>query len=140
MLSADMAIAEASVPMHQQHEQKNQNVAEFLQVKHKVLGIENICRCPGGGRWPGLSSSAFRTRAAVGEEAKARSSFDDVKRACKQMVRKCRTDVSPPDRAEEYTRRFIEVQEAYETLSDPRRGCFSLSPPGGALMRLVISR
>ncbi|RWW79941.1 hypothetical protein BHE74_00011736 [Ensete ventricosum] len=96
--------------------------------------------CPGGGRWPGLSSSAFRTRAAVGEEAKARSSFDDVKRACKQMVRKCRTDVSPPDRAEEYTRRFIEVQEAYETLSDSRRGCFSLSPPGGALMRLVISR
>ncbi|XP_065020227.1 uncharacterized protein LOC135586193 [Musa acuminata AAA Group] len=50
------------------------------------------------------------------------------------MVRKYHPDVSPPDCAE-YTRRFIEVQEAYETLSDPRRGCVSLSPPGGGLMR-----
>ncbi|CAL9039719.1 unnamed protein product [Musa banksii] len=52
------------------------------------------------------------------------------------MVRKYHTDVLPPDCAEEYTWRFIEVQEAYETLSDPRRRCFSLSPPGGGLMRL----
>ncbi|CAL9157985.1 unnamed protein product [Musa hybrid cultivar] len=54
------------------------------------------------------------------------------------MVRKYHRDVSPPDCAE-YTRRFIEVQEAYETLSDPRRGCVSLSPPGGGLMSYVVS-
>ncbi|CAL9048156.1 unnamed protein product [Musa banksii] len=86
----------------------------------------------GGGGWTRLSSSAFRARAAVGEGAKARGSFyellgipesgsfDDIKRAYKQMALKYHPDVSPPDLAEEYTRRFIEVQEAYETLSDPR--------------------
>ncbi|KAI3801164.1 hypothetical protein L1987_29267 [Smallanthus sonchifolius] len=35
------------------------------------------------------------------------------------MALKYHPDVSPPDRAEEYTVRFIRVQEAYETLSDP---------------------
>lgn len=40
MLSADMAIAEAWIPTHQQHEQRNQNVAECLHVKHKVLGTK----------------------------------------------------------------------------------------------------
>ncbi|KAI3714760.1 hypothetical protein L6452_21719 [Arctium lappa] len=34
-------------------------------------------------------------------------------------ARKYHPDVSPPGRAEEYTQRFIRVQEAYETLSDP---------------------
>lgn len=86
--------------------------------------------CGGGG--PRISSSVFRIRAAVGEGAKASSSFyellgipesgsfEDIKRAYKQMALKYHPDVSPPDRVEESTRRFIEVQEAYETLSDPR--------------------
>ncbi|KDP45296.1 hypothetical protein JCGZ_15161 [Jatropha curcas] len=34
--------------------------------------------------------------------------------------RKYHPDVSPPECKEEYTKRFIEVQEAYETLSDPK--------------------
>ncbi|KAL0906594.1 hypothetical protein M5K25_025100 [Dendrobium thyrsiflorum] len=46
-------------------------------------------------------------------------SHDDIKRAYKQLARKYHPDVSPPDRTEEYTQRFILVQEAYETLSDP---------------------
>ncbi|XP_031277503.1 chaperone protein dnaJ 20, chloroplastic-like [Pistacia vera] len=37
----------------------------------------------------------------------------------KQLVRKYHPDVSPPERIEEHTKRFIQVQEAYETLSDP---------------------
>lgn len=45
----------------------------------------------------------------------------EIKQAYKQLARKYHPDVSPPDRVEEYTRRFILVQEAYETLSDPRR-------------------
>jgi len=45
----------------------------------------------------------------------------DIKQAYRQMARKYHPDVCPPEQAEEYTRRFIEVQEAYETLSDPRR-------------------
>ncbi|KAL2463377.1 Chaperone protein dnaJ 20 [Forsythia ovata] len=48
-------------------------------------------------------------------------SLIEIKQAYKQMARKYHPDVSPPGRAEEYTQRFIRVQEAYETLSDPRR-------------------
>ncbi|XP_024995336.1 chaperone protein dnaJ 20, chloroplastic-like [Cynara cardunculus var. scolymus] len=43
----------------------------------------------------------------------------EIKQAYKQLARKYHPDVSPPGRAEEYTQRFIRVQEAYETLSDP---------------------
>ncbi|GAB2295683.1 Chaperone protein dnaJ 20, chloroplastic [Dionaea muscipula] len=45
----------------------------------------------------------------------------EIKQAYKQLARKYHPDVSPPDRVEEYTDRFIRVQEAYETLSDPKR-------------------
>jgi len=45
----------------------------------------------------------------------------EIKQAYKQLARKYHPDVSPPDRVKEYTDRFIRVQEAYETLSDPRR-------------------
>ncbi|KAK9140969.1 hypothetical protein Scep_010650 [Stephania cephalantha] len=48
-------------------------------------------------------------------------SSSEIKQAYKQLARKYHPDVSPPDRTEEYTRRFILVQEAYETLSDPMR-------------------
>ncbi|KAK3187939.1 hypothetical protein Dsin_027500 [Dipteronia sinensis] len=44
----------------------------------------------------------------------------EIKQAYKQLARKYHPDVSPPDRVQEYTQRFIRVQEAYETLSDPR--------------------
>lgn len=43
----------------------------------------------------------------------------DIKRAYKQMALKYHPDVSPPEQVDEYTMRFIRVQEAYETLSDP---------------------
>nr|GEX89814.1 chaperone protein DnaJ 20, chloroplastic-like [Tanacetum cinerariifolium] len=46
-------------------------------------------------------------------------SLSEIKRAYKQMALKYHPDVSPPERADEYTTRFIRVQEAYETLSDP---------------------
>ncbi|KAH9620785.1 hypothetical protein KSS87_018165 [Heliosperma pusillum] len=45
----------------------------------------------------------------------------EIKQAYKQLARIYHPDVSPPDRVREYTERFIRVQEAYETLSDPRR-------------------
>ncbi|KAK1428498.1 hypothetical protein QVD17_17333 [Tagetes erecta] len=43
----------------------------------------------------------------------------DIKRGYKQMALKYHPDVSPPGQVDEYTVRFIRVQEAYETLSDP---------------------
>ncbi|CAM8998032.1 unnamed protein product [Rhodiola kirilowii] len=48
-------------------------------------------------------------------------SLVEIKQAYKQLARKYHPDVSPPDQVKEYTQRFIMVQEAYETLSDPRR-------------------
>ncbi|KDP45297.1 hypothetical protein JCGZ_15162 [Jatropha curcas] len=47
-------------------------------------------------------------------------SISEIKKAYKQLARKYHPDVSPPELKEEYTKRFIEVQEAYETLSDPK--------------------
>ncbi|KAL3621673.1 hypothetical protein CASFOL_036585 [Castilleja foliolosa] len=46
-------------------------------------------------------------------------SLTEIKQAYKQLARKYHPDVSPPGRVEEFTDRFIRVQEAYETLSDP---------------------
>ncbi|KAF8019134.1 hypothetical protein BT93_H3881 [Corymbia citriodora subsp. variegata] len=45
--------------------------------------------------------------------------MSEIRQAYKQLVLKYHPDVSPPDRAKEYTERFIQLQEAYETLSDP---------------------
>ncbi|KAG9132768.1 hypothetical protein Leryth_014056 [Lithospermum erythrorhizon] len=45
----------------------------------------------------------------------------EIKQAYKSLARKYHPDVSPPGRVEEYTQRFIQVHEAYETLSDPQR-------------------
>lgn len=82
---------------------------------------------------PGLRAVGLKTRAAVKEGGKVGASFydlleiseggslEEIKRAYKKMARKYHPDVSPPDLASEYTRRFIELQEAYETLSDPGR-------------------
>ncbi|MCO5614271.1 hypothetical protein L7F22_068549 [Adiantum nelumboides] len=44
----------------------------------------------------------------------------DIKQAYRQLARKYHPDVCPSHQAEESTRRFIEIQQAYETLSDPR--------------------
>ncbi|CAK9140910.1 unnamed protein product [Ilex paraguariensis] len=82
-------------------------------------------------------SGSYRTRTrasinAVYSPEKTTESFYDllgipesgnlleIKKAYKQLARKYHPDVSPPDRTEEYTQRFIRVQEAYETLSDPQ--------------------
>lgn len=51
----------------------------------------------------------------------ADGSPDDVRAAYRRLALKYHPDVSPPGAAAENTRRFIEVQEAYETLSDPSR-------------------
>jgi hypothetical protein len=51
----------------------------------------------------------------------SRGSPDDVRAAYRRMALMYHPDVSPPGAAAENTRRFIQVQEAYETLSDPSR-------------------
>ncbi|KAL8106584.1 chaperone protein dnaJ 20, chloroplastic-like [Apium graveolens] len=46
--------------------------------------------------------------------------LSEIKKAYKQLARKYHPDVSPAERVDEYTQRFILVQQAYETLSDPQ--------------------
>ncbi|GFY93057.1 hypothetical protein Acr_08g0014530 [Actinidia rufa] len=89
---------------------------------------------------PGPGSDHYKPRAAVNDrsvaappqEVEALSFYDllgisetgtllEIKHAYKQLARKYHPDVSPPGRVDEYTQRFIRVQEAYETLSDPGR-------------------
>ncbi|KAK4768536.1 hypothetical protein SAY87_003677 [Trapa incisa] len=65
----------------------------------------------------GLAATTFYDLLGVLETG----TMPEIKHAYKQMARKYHPDVSPPDRVEEYTRQFIRLQEAYETLSDPRR-------------------
>ncbi|KAF5752525.1 Chaperone protein dnaJ 20 [Tripterygium wilfordii] len=80
-----------------------------------------------------IQFASFKAKATIREATKKDASFyellgipetgtlPEIKQAYKQLARKYHPDVSPPDRVEEYTRRFIMVQEAYETLSDSRR-------------------
>lgn len=78
-------------------------------------------------------SHRFRPKAAVTALSPVTESFYDllgipesgtmseIKSAYKQLALKYHPDVSPPDRAVEYTEKFIRVQEAYETSSDARK-------------------
>ncbi|KAF8411505.1 hypothetical protein HHK36_004057 [Tetracentron sinense] len=45
--------------------------------------------------------------------------FDEIKKAYRRMALQYHPDVCPPSTKEESTRRFVELQKAYETLSDP---------------------
>ncbi|KAK9990194.1 hypothetical protein SO802_025179 [Lithocarpus litseifolius] len=45
--------------------------------------------------------------------------FDEIKKAYRSMALHYHPDVCPPSAKEESTRRFVEIQKAYETLSDP---------------------
>ncbi|KAK6163698.1 hypothetical protein DH2020_000562 [Rehmannia glutinosa] len=53
--------------------------------------------------------------------AETGSTVSNIKKAYKKMARKYHPEVSPPDRVDEHTRRFIMVKEAYETLSNPQK-------------------
>eukprot|EP00250_Pteridium_aquilinum_P009546 c18741_g1_i1 orf=250-828(+) len=107
------------------------------QAKHPVqpsqARISHSARQPLFLRRNFTSSAGMRSRVmVVHATARAATLYDildlapdvglsDIKRAYRQMARKYHPDVCPSNRAEESTRRFIEIQEAYETLSDPRR-------------------
>jgi curved DNA-binding protein CbpA len=45
--------------------------------------------------------------------------FDEIKKAYRGMALQYHPDVCPPSAKEESTKRFVELQKAYETLSDP---------------------
>ncbi|KAF9610301.1 hypothetical protein IFM89_021971 [Coptis chinensis] len=45
--------------------------------------------------------------------------FEDIKKAYRTMARRYHPDVVPSSRKEESTKKFVELQQAYETLSNP---------------------
>ncbi|KAF2284079.1 hypothetical protein GH714_018856 [Hevea brasiliensis] len=45
--------------------------------------------------------------------------FDEIKKAYRNMALQYHPDVCPPSTKEESTKRFVELRQAYETLSDP---------------------
>lgn len=77
--------------------------------KSRIRASINTCA-------PAQSTESFYELLGISESG----SLSDIKKAYKQLARKYHPDVSPPDREEEYTQRFIQVQEAYETLVDPQ--------------------
>nr|CAB3476659.1 unnamed protein product [Digitaria exilis] len=92
-----------------------------LRLRLRARGV----RREGGG-------GGVRTEEQLEQEATARTFYDllgisaegspdEVRAAYRRLALKYHPDVSPPGAAAENTRRFIEVQEAYETLSDPSR-------------------
>lgn len=99
----------------------------------RFFTTEPFLRLPRPGNPSRIPVGSFRIKAKTNEARKEASSFYEllgipesgtlleIKQAYKQLARKYHPDVSPPDRVEENTERFIRVQEAYETLSDPRR-------------------
>ncbi|XP_015698777.2 chaperone protein dnaJ 20, chloroplastic-like [Oryza brachyantha] len=84
---------------------------------------------PGPVPCPPLNARALRRDMRTAEQPtfydllgiSSEGTLDEVRAAYRRMARKYHPDVSPPDAAAENTSRFIEVQEAYETLSDPSR-------------------
>ncbi|OAY32849.1 chaperone protein dnaJ 20, chloroplastic [Manihot esculenta] len=66
--------------------------------------------------------------------------LSEIKKAYKQLARKYHPDVSPPGCTAEYTKRFIQVQEAYETLSDPQsRALYDRDIAGGLDLHMIFS-
>ncbi|XP_065873205.1 chaperone protein dnaJ 20, chloroplastic-like [Euphorbia lathyris] len=59
-------------------------------------------------------------------------SIQEIKKAYRQLARKYHPDVSPAEKKEEHTKMFLQVQEAYETLSDPKsRACYDRDMASG---------
>lgn len=48
-----------------------------------------------------------------------KASFEEIKKAYRNMALVYHPDVCPPSRREESTQMFLQLQKAYETLSDP---------------------
>ncbi|GLU08655.1 hypothetical protein SLE2022_255550 [Rubroshorea leprosula] len=98
----------------------------------RFFGTDSSLRLPRPGNPSRIPIGSLKIKAKI-NEARLETSFYEllgipesgtlleIKQAYKQLARKYHPDVSPPDRVEEYTERFIRVHEAYETLSDPKR-------------------
>ncbi|XP_004289327.1 PREDICTED: chaperone protein dnaJ 20, chloroplastic-like [Fragaria vesca subsp. vesca] len=64
-------------------------------------------------------ASNFYDLLSLGSENNNKVGLHEIKKAYRNMALQLHPDVVPPSAKEESTRRFIELQKAYETLSDP---------------------
>ncbi|XP_062009850.1 chaperone protein dnaJ 20, chloroplastic-like [Rosa rugosa] len=64
-------------------------------------------------------ASNFYELLSLGSENNNKVGLHEIKKAYRNMALQFHPDVVPPSAKEESTRRFIELQKAYETLSDP---------------------
>ncbi|XP_057808727.1 chaperone protein dnaJ 20, chloroplastic-like [Salvia miltiorrhiza] len=109
---------------------------ESISFASQVSSSRISMRSLTGPRW---ARGTARIEAATAESlyevlgiGESVSSVSDIKKAYKEMARKYHPDVSPPERVDENTRRFIMVKEAYETLSNPqRRALYDRNLAGG---------
>lgn len=105
-----------------------------LEPCNNFISFNTHLRKPGFSSKTSSGSYKSQTKAAINMYAPAQTTqsfyellgisesgtLSEIKKAYKQLARKYHPDVSPADRTEEFTQRFILVQEAYETLSDPQ--------------------
>lgn len=104
---------------------------ESISLASQVSGSRVSIGSPSGprrGRNPARVEAAYAVTARSAESAyevlgigESEASLSDIKKAYKKMARKYHPDVSPPERVDENTKRFLMVKEAYETLSNPQR-------------------
>ncbi|KAL5703912.1 hypothetical protein ACHQM5_022405 [Ranunculus cassubicifolius] len=82
----------------------------ILYKPHKI----SIIKC---------STTTFKKKSANLYEVLSLESHNvgsgEIKRAYRNMARQYHPDVVPTSRKEESTKRFVEIQKAYETLSNP---------------------
>ena len=64
-------------------------------------------------------ASNFYELLSLRSEKNNKVSLHEIKKAYRNLALQFHPDVVPPSAKEESTRRFIELQKAYETLSDP---------------------
>ncbi|KAL0417490.1 UNVERIFIED_CONTAM: Chaperone protein dnaJ 20, chloroplastic [Sesamum radiatum] len=128
MMSAHL-VSTAEPTLHLCSKSKNSVTANVIssisfssQVTKSRISVKNRTR-PGRARIQAFYAPV-ETREALYQVlgiTETGSSYSEIKKAYKEMARKYHPDVSPPERVDEYTRRFILVHEAYETLSNPEK-------------------
>ncbi|XP_073157081.1 chaperone protein dnaJ 20, chloroplastic-like [Henckelia pumila] len=101
-----------------------QPISSFYHYSKSPISIR-FSSGPGRAR-PKIGIRAFYTPVQTSSETlyellgvTEKGTVSEIKKAYKTMARKYHPDVSPADRVDEHTRRFIMVQQAYETLSNP---------------------
>ncbi|KAG9451612.1 hypothetical protein H6P81_011577 [Aristolochia fimbriata] len=82
--------------------------AQLSQLKRRRFGAISCKAAPG-------SKNLYKLLSLESDKA----SMEEIKKAYRSMALQYHPDLCPPTRKEEFTRMFVEVNKAYETLSDP---------------------